>query len=83
MMQHPYFRAPAKSTGREEFGTHLLDRFVADARSIKVVDHDLLATVTALTARSIADAFRRYHFSARPRRSSSSPAAARRTHPVR
>ncbi|MGA8642217.1 anhydro-N-acetylmuramic acid kinase [Candidatus Binatus sp.] len=63
MMQHPYFRRrPPKSTGREEFGTHLLDRFVADARSIRVVDHDLLATVTALTARSIADACRRFIF---------------------
>ncbi len=32
LMQHPYFRRrPPKSTGREEFGTHLLDRFVAQA----------------------------------------------------
>src|SRR5271170_2847350 len=63
LMQHPYFRRrPPKSTGREEFGTHLLDRIVADARQMKVVDHDLIATVTALTARSIADACRRFIF---------------------
>ena len=63
MMQHPYFRRrPPKSTGREEFGPHLLDRIVADGRSMKLVDHDLLATVTALTARSIADACRRFIF---------------------
>ncbi len=63
MMQHPYFRrSPPKSTGREEFGPHLLDRFVAEGRSMKLVDHDLLATVTALTARSIADACRRFIF---------------------
>jgi len=61
LMQHPYFRRrPPKSTGREEFGPDLLDRIVADARQMKVVDHDLIATVTALTARSIADACRRF-----------------------
>ena len=61
LMQHPYFRRrPPKSTGREEFGPDLLDRIVADARRMKVVDHDLIATVTALTARSIADACRRF-----------------------
>jgi anhydro-N-acetylmuramic acid kinase len=60
MMRHPYFRLPPpKSTGREEFGPHFLDRIVADARRMKVVDYDLVATVTALTARSIADACRR------------------------
>ncbi len=61
LMQYPYFRRrPPKSTGREEFGPDLLDRIVADARQMKVVDHDLIATVTALTARSIADACRRF-----------------------
>ena len=63
MMQHPYFRRrPPKSTGREEFGPDLLDRFVADAREMKIVDHDLLATVTALTAQSIADSCRQFIF---------------------
>ncbi|MGA7873791.1 MAG: anhydro-N-acetylmuramic acid kinase, partial [Candidatus Binatus sp.] len=61
LMRNPYFgRRPPKSTGREEFGTHLLDRIVADARRMKIVDYDLVATVTALTARSIADACRRF-----------------------
>jgi anhydro-N-acetylmuramic acid kinase len=61
LMQDPYFRRrPPKSTGREEFGPDLLDRIVADARQMKVVDHDLIATVTNLTARSIADACRRF-----------------------
>jgi anhydro-N-acetylmuramic acid kinase len=63
LMQNPYFlRRPPKSTGREEFGPRLLDRIVTDARRMKVVDHDLLATVTAFTARSIADACRRFIF---------------------
>jgi anhydro-N-acetylmuramic acid kinase len=61
LMEHPYFRRrPPKSTGREEFGPELLDRIVADGRRMKVVDHDQVATVTALTARSIADACRRF-----------------------
>src|SRR5208337_4480719 len=61
LMQHPYFRRrPPKSTGREEFGPELLDRIVADARRMRIVDHDLLATVTAFTASSVADACRRF-----------------------
>jgi anhydro-N-acetylmuramic acid kinase len=61
LMRHPYFRRrPPKSTGREEFGPELLDRVIADARRMKIVDYDLIATVTALTARSIADACRRF-----------------------
>jgi anhydro-N-acetylmuramic acid kinase len=61
LMRNPYFlRPPPKSTGREEFGPHLLDRIVAAARSMNVIDYDLVATVTALTARSIADACRRF-----------------------
>jgi anhydro-N-acetylmuramic acid kinase len=63
LMQNPYFRRrPPKSTGREEFGTRLLDSIVADARRMKIVDYDLVATLTALTARSIADACRRFIF---------------------
>ena len=63
LMRNPYFRRrPPKSTGREEFGAHLLDRIVAEARRMRIVDFDLVATVTALTARSIADACRRFIF---------------------
>jgi anhydro-N-acetylmuramic acid kinase len=61
MMENPYFRRrPPKSTGREEFGPQLLDRIVVDGRRTNLVDCDLVATVTALTARSIADACRRF-----------------------
>ena len=63
LMSHAYFRRhPPKSTGREEFGPILLDEIVADAHPMKIVDYDLLATVTALTARSITDACRRFIF---------------------
>src|SRR5271166_6933479 len=48
MMKNTYFRRrPPKSTGREEFGPQLLDRFVADGRRMNIVDYDLVAMVTA------------------------------------
>ena len=63
LLAHPYFAAePPKSTGRELFDdayvTHLIERCRAvkpDAR-----DADVVATATSLTARSIADAYRRF-----------------------
>ena len=61
LMRHSYFRRrPPKSTGREEFGLPLLDRIEEHARALAVAGDDLIATVTALTARSIADAVRRF-----------------------
>jgi anhydro-N-acetylmuramic acid kinase len=61
LMRNAYFRRrPPKSTGREEFGAQLLDRIVTEARRMGIVDYDLVATVTALTARSIGDACRRF-----------------------
>jgi anhydro-N-acetylmuramic acid kinase len=59
-MAHPYFarRAP-KSTGREDFGkpfaTRVLDRVTSDGGSLD----DALATVLAVTTRTIADALAR------------------------
>lgn len=54
-MAHPYFRVtPPKSTGRELFG----DAFFAKAIQQKLRPHDLLATLTELTARSIAMNYR-------------------------
>jgi anhydro-N-acetylmuramic acid kinase len=61
LMRHPYFRRrPPKSTGREEFGDAFLDEVFRIARRLGVKGADLMATVTALTARSIADACRRF-----------------------
>jgi anhydro-N-acetylmuramic acid kinase len=60
-MEDPFFaRLPPKSTGREEFGLPYAQEFHARARSLGLSDADLLATATALTARSIADAYRRF-----------------------
>ncbi len=61
LMRNPYFRRhPPKSTGREEFGAHFLEQVRRRAVSIGVIGDDLVATVTALTARSIADAIERF-----------------------
>ena len=60
-MKHPFFRAaPPKSAGREEFGREFAARFLADCRRARGTDEDAVATATALTAESIADAYRRF-----------------------
>jgi anhydro-N-acetylmuramic acid kinase len=61
MMRHRYFaRRPPKSTGREEFGNAFIERCMARARALKLHPPDILATATALTARTIAQACRRF-----------------------
>ncbi len=61
LMRNPYFRRrPPKSTGREEFGARYLAEIERRARALRVSGDSLAATVTALTARSIADAIRRF-----------------------
>lgn len=58
-LAHEYFaRRPPKSTGREEFGAAFVEGFVAEGAGL--TPEDLVATATALTARSIADAYRRF-----------------------
>src|SRR5450755_508995 len=55
----PFFRQkPPKTAGREEFGREFAQRFIKSCgRASKA---DVVATATALTARSIADALRRF-----------------------
>ena len=63
LLAAPYFRAdPPKSTGRELFDAAYVQRLVAlcRAQGAGVTDADLVATATALTAQSIADAYRRF-----------------------
>jgi anhydro-N-acetylmuramic acid kinase len=55
-------RHPPKTTGREEFGEEFLREFLAEGRRLKLTDADLVATATAFTAESIADAYRRFVF---------------------
>lgn len=59
MQRHPYLRRrPPKSTGHEEFGEHFLQDVIRAGRRPSVTPADLMATVTAYTARTIADAQR-------------------------
>ncbi len=59
ILRNKFFRArPPKTAGREEFGREFVSEFLrACGRSRK---EDVVATATALTARSIADAVRRF-----------------------
>jgi anhydro-N-acetylmuramic acid kinase len=52
--------APPKSTGRELFGGDYLQACIADAQAYQLSPADLLATLTDLTASSIADSYRRF-----------------------
>ena len=62
LLRHPYFAAePPKSTGREEFGRPFVHRLVEAVRPEGDRDWlDLVATLTELTARTIADAYARW-----------------------
>lgn len=60
-LKHPYLkRTPPKTTGREEFGEMFLRAFLTKGRKQKLSDADMVATATAFTAESIADAYRRF-----------------------
>jgi anhydro-N-acetylmuramic acid kinase len=61
MLQREFFRRkPPKTAGREEFGREFVSEFLRSCgRSRK---QDVVATATALTAKSIADAVRRFAF---------------------
>ncbi len=62
LLAEPFFAAePPKSTGRETFGAAYVERFIARCRAAGgATAADLVATATALTARSIGDAYRRF-----------------------
>jgi len=53
-------RHPPKSTGREEFGVAFAERTYERAAKKGLADADVLATVTALTAKSIVRAYRQF-----------------------
>ncbi len=57
MLDDPYFRhAPPKTTGREEFGAPYVARWRAELDALPFVD--AVATLTTLTVRTVAEAFR-------------------------
>lgn len=56
-MADPYFaKLPPKTTGRELFGAQFANRIIEESPDIDL--HDLITTATALTAESIARAYR-------------------------
>jgi anhydro-N-acetylmuramic acid kinase len=58
-LRDPYFALePPKTTGRERFGTHHAMGLIEEAPDASF--EDLIASATALTARSIADAYDRF-----------------------
>ena len=63
LLAHPYFAAsPPKSTGRELFTPEYVAQLIKKCRAARAgcSDEDVIATATSLTARSIADAYRRF-----------------------
>jgi anhydro-N-acetylmuramic acid kinase len=63
LMADPYFASPPpKSTGRELFSAAYVDRLVALCRERRpgATTEDIVATATALTTRSVADAYARF-----------------------
>lgn len=55
-----YAQKPPKTTGRERFGAQYAQRILDARAQHPITDEDLLATVTRLTAWSIADAYKRF-----------------------
>ena len=61
MLHHPFLRrTPPKSTGREEFGDAFAEQVYRRAVKKGLAHADIVATVTTFTARSIAQAYRRF-----------------------
>jgi anhydro-N-acetylmuramic acid kinase len=60
-LQQDFFQqTPPKSTGRELFGTDYLNACLADALEYNLSQADILATLTELTAASIAQSYRSF-----------------------
>jgi anhydro-N-acetylmuramic acid kinase len=61
LLRDPYYRRrPPKSAGREQYGTAFVERLLLLARRHRLSPHDILATATALTSRSIALAYKQF-----------------------
>jgi anhydro-N-acetylmuramic acid kinase len=58
-LKDEYFeKKPPKTTGREYFGKNYVDKLMERAFQLKVDNYDLIATVTALTAKSIVKSYK-------------------------
>jgi anhydro-N-acetylmuramic acid kinase len=67
LLDDPYFKQPPpKSTGRERYGDAYARELIRRGREMGLGDGDLVATATALTARTIADGYRLAESAATP-----------------
>ena len=61
LLDHPYYRRDyPKTTGREIFGTAAALELIDQAEERGLTDLEIIATLTALTATNIADAYQRF-----------------------
>ncbi len=61
LLRHPYYqRGYPKTTGRETFGTSAALQLLDEAIERGLGDSEIIATLTALTASNIADAYQRF-----------------------
>ena len=59
LLKQPYFQqTPPKTTGRELFGFSFADELLSQAEARKLSNQDTVATITALTAASVANAYK-------------------------
>jgi anhydro-N-acetylmuramic acid kinase len=60
-LRHSFFKKrPPKTAGREQFGREFAAGFLRDCRAVSKRKEDAVAAATALTARSIAEAYLRF-----------------------
>src|SRR5690606_24665110 len=61
LLRHPYYAIkPPKTTGRELFSARMAAQLVDEGRERGLDDASIVATLTALTAQTIADAYENY-----------------------
>ena len=61
MMKHPFIKKTVpKSTGREDFGEDYVRKVLEKAESLSLSHRDTIASITAFTALTIADAYERF-----------------------
>ena len=62
-LKHPFIAAaPPKTTGREAFGREFAQQALEQAKTQRLASTDLVATLTAFTAQTIFDYYRRFLF---------------------
>jgi anhydro-N-acetylmuramic acid kinase len=61
LMEDEYFKKKyPKTTGREYFGAQYVDKVIFEAGKRNIKDEDLVATVTAFTAKAITDSYKQF-----------------------